>query len=129
MHYCPTRVMASQVVDVYMETLLRVKHLAQTSLISLVKEKSNEKAVIFSATYNLIGVLDEIAVQSRLPQLDELLMQLVWEQENTFIFIRSFTNSVLSPDFKDANLPYSLLKSYRLGVVRHYRVPFLSCRN
>lgn len=131
MRSCPTRVMPHQVVDVCMETLLRVKNHAQTSLILITGREKNEKVdkqvpVLMSTIHNLLSVFNEVMLQSKHAGLDEFLVQELLESENTQLFVRTFTTWVLSPDSKDSasvgSIPYSQLKAYRLCIVRHYRV-------
>ena len=79
---------------------------------------------LMSTIHNLLSVFNEIVLQSHHAGLDEYLTQELLESENTQLFVRSFTQWVLGADNKDATsqIPYSQLKLYRHGIVRHYRV-------
>lgn len=77
-----------------------------------------------SSIHHLLSVFNEILMQSHHAGLDEYLTQELLESENTQLFVRSFTHWVMGADNKESNvqIPYSQLKLYRLGIVRHYRV-------
>ncbi len=119
---CPTRVMSSQVVDVCMESLLKMKHMVFTR-----GKFTHLRLHDYRLMHNLLVVFDEVAMQNLHMPLNDLLIALFVERDDTLAHIRDYMlavlfGSTLEPEIsKDSDGKVSLT-DYRVRAIRHFEV-------
>lgn len=122
MSNCPTRVMSSQVVDVCMETLLKMKHLVFTR-----GKFTTLRLNDFRMMHNMLVVFDEVASQNMHLPLNDLLLALFVERDDTLSHIKDYVSVVLfgttleSEIGQDATSKVTIT-DYRVRAIRHFEV-------
>ena len=122
MSSCPTRVMSSQVVDVCMETLLKMKHLVFTR-----GKFTTLRLNDFRMMHNMLVVFDEVASQNMHLPLNDLLLALFVERDDTLSHIKDYVSVVLfgttleSEIGQDATSKVTIT-DYRVRAIRHFEV-------
>ncbi|KYQ93892.1 putative protein kinase [Tieghemostelium lacteum] len=122
MEHCPTRIQSSQVVDVCIESLLKVKHLVFKGKIT--SERMKDIHII----HYLLCVFDEIIIQNMHPPLNELLLAIFIERDDTFNFIKHYTTQILSSESieKEFNRFYpnnpKKQSDFRCRAIKHHSV-------
>jgi len=117
---CRTRVMSSQVVDVCLDTLLRIKGwLITTPPISIHNMEYTD------LTHSLLRVFDHLAVHNVLGPLNDLLLTVLVFKDTTFQWFRAYAECVLT----NQQFNKIMINKYgeqhntdmRVAVLRHYK--------
>lgn len=122
MSNCPTRVMSSQVVDVCMESLLKMKHLVFTR-----GKFTTLRLNDFRMMHNMLVIFDEVASQNMHLPLNDLLLALFVERDDTLSHIKDYMHVVLFGSIleneigKDATSKVTIT-DYRVRAIRHFEV-------
>ncbi|EGG14454.1 putative protein kinase [Cavenderia fasciculata] len=123
MEHCPTRIMPSQVVDVCIEVLLKIKHYWFKGRISHDRYKD------IHVIHYLLCVFDEIITQNMHPPLNDLLLAIFIEREDTFNFIKHYTQLLTSSEWLEKEFERDKTKGgsiklieYRCRVFKHHSV-------
>ncbi|KAF2073302.1 hypothetical protein CYY_005379 [Polysphondylium violaceum] len=124
MENCPSRIISSQVVDVCIESLLKLKHYVFHGKVT------SERVKDIHIIHYLLCVFDEIIIHNMHPPLNELLLAIFIERDDTFNFIRHYTTQVLSSESieKEFTRCYpqdpkkSRLIEIRCRAIRHHTV-------
>eukprot|EP01113_Clastostelium_recurvatum_P023641 TRINITY_DN2818_c0_g1_i4.p1 TRINITY_DN2818_c0_g1~~TRINITY_DN2818_c0_g1_i4.p1 ORF type:complete len:827 (-),score=223.25 TRINITY_DN2818_c0_g1_i4:4-2388(-) len=128
---CPSRIMSSQVVDVCMETLLKVKQQVFYRVGGGGAGGIPMRNMADLRTMNLLLVIfDVIAQNNRHPPLNELLLAIFVERDDTFSIIKQYTIQILRSHSLEAEFTHTyganegqaLLHQSRVRVVKHYHV-------
>ncbi|KAL6064721.1 NEK protein kinase [Balamuthia mandrillaris] len=121
---CPSRVITAQVIDVCMETLLRVKYVIFNR-----GKITSEKLKLVRVFHRLLEVFDELAAHNRHGPTNELLLDLLVDlNENNFQFIKMYAKEVLLNTKLEKKIQESsddgesLLDEYRIRIMQHYSV-------
>jgi hypothetical protein len=83
---------------------------------------------IAKTIHALLDVLDEIALHSRESAIDEMLITLLVEKEETFKFFKHYAGQILlNTELEKEIIKFSqdgkvLIKKYRIRIVKHYQV-------
>jgi hypothetical protein len=88
MRDCATVIMASQVVDICMESLVKIKCL-------LLLERNPHSPKVIVSTYQWLTVMGEIVSQSRNLRLDEYLLEFFLENEALGTFVQNYATHVM----------------------------------
>lgn len=120
LHFCPTRVMASQVIDVAMETLLHVKFL----VFNMVPESLSEDMRIqhIRLTHSLVRVFQELCAQTKHEGTLVFLLQLLLGTNETVLFFRGYAKRILFSDQTIQEITSheskETLTEYRLQIIK-----------
>eukprot|EP01132_Coremiostelium_polycephalum_P007428 gene7428-9130_t len=122
--HCPTRIMSSQVVDVCIETLLKIKHMEFRGKIT------SDRLKDIHIIHYLICVFDEIITQNMHQPLNELFLAIFIERDDTFNFIKHYTIQILTNESIEREFakqyPYdekkTKLNEYRCRVIKHHSI-------
>ena len=90
MNYCYTRVMAAQVVEVFMEQLLKIK--AHIFLSDDFFDPSNMNIKRIEMVHLVLRIFDEVANQNKFQPLNDLLLTLFVQKNETFDFIKYYSS-------------------------------------
>lgn len=91
MSYCYTRVMAAQVVEVFMEQLLKIK--AHMFLSDDFFDASNMNLKRVEIVHLILRIFDEVANQNKFQPLNDLLLTLFMQKHETFDFIKYYSST------------------------------------
>lgn len=124
MRSCPTKVMSSQVADVSMEHLLRVRDLV------LVRGRLTPNNIgNVNLIHQMVAVFDELAEQNTHGPMNSFLLSLLLENDEFRNFVKHYTGQILLNKTIEkfvTGIPRTVegkqrLKAYRNQAIRHYR--------
>lgn len=126
---CYSRVMASQIVDVCMETMLTIK--------SYIFKRKIDSSTFRNAKimHHLLAIFGEVALRNRFDPLNDLLSTFFLYKEDSYDFVKYYAYQVLgNVEFeKKVCEEYpngkQLLREWRIQVIRHYRTCVIMIAN
>ena len=121
MAHCPSRVLASNVVDVCLEIILKIQHFAFSRKVSY-----NDIDMI-PIVHQLFGIYSELISNNNFPPLNKMLLNLLFKVEDTEKYFRLYTsqvikNSKVQKTILSTENGKKLLKQYRARAVEYYIV-------